>query len=122
MKDRFLLISIVLFILGGVEAAEEVGNYRIPDDILVDGKIVQQGMYKIRTEENSGDSYLELVKGEKVIAKEPAIMLPARGSGKTSIVSVRTGARDFVRIRARGGDKWFLVYFNIQHSALSTQH
>lgn len=115
MKDRLLLISTILFLFSSAEASAVLGVFKIPDDIIVNGQAVPAGMYTISIEENPADAFLELWKGETAVARERAIVLPARGSDNTTTVaSVKAGKLEFVRIRARNEDKWYIVYLQIQ--------
>jgi hypothetical protein len=122
MKIGFLLISFFLLPFSPVEAALEIGTYKIPEALMVDSQIVVAGTYGVRIDDSSDRPFIELVKGENVVAKAPAIVLPARGSATTSVVAVKTGKRELIRIRARGDDKWYIVYFPVQPPAISSQH
>ena len=113
MKLRALLVF-VLFLSVRLDAAQEIGSYKIPEDVRVDSKVVSAGIYEIRIEHESDSAFIELITAGNVVAKEPAIVLPARGTGTTTVTSVKAGKRDFVRIRVRGEANWYIAYLAVE--------
>ena len=90
--------------------AAELGNITIAVDGVLGGRPVQKGTYVLKIDESSQTPYLQLIKNGKLIATDIAIILPAKGDGKTSAQVTKIAGQEFVRIRARHGDKWFIVY------------
>jgi hypothetical protein len=114
-----LLLCVVSFSFCAFLESADIGNFPIPVDITVNGKQVPAAKYAIRIESNA----IELVKGDEVIANEPAIILPAAGPDETTITVMKSKKQDYVRIRVRFDKTWYIVYLPAtQHPVVSTQH
>jgi len=128
MIEKVLLSSMILFVCSGVWAAEEIDSYVIPSDVQIGEKIIPAGKYILRIDNNSDGAFVEILKGESEVGREKAIVLPARGSGQTTVTLIKAGKKDLVRFRIRKSDNWYILYLGIpqskatQDSALSTQH
>jgi|GEM_PF-4879083 len=125
MKIGVLFISGLFLLCNCVESASESDSLKILADVFVNGKVIVAGTYGVQIDEDSDVPCVELLKSGNVITKEPAIVLPARGTGTTSLTNVKAGKREYVRIRVRRDDKWYIVYLPLsvhpQDTALSTQ-
>jgi len=112
------VLSLVFAVPG--ESSAIIGTCALPEDVLVNGKTVLAGTYAIQIQYDSG--FLQLLKGDEVLASERAIVLPARGEDEITTTIVKTAKREYVRIRVRNDNTWFIVYLpSLQHSAISTQ-
>lgn len=92
-----------------ISAADTV-SITIPKDGVLGGRPVPSGAYKVEIDESPDKPYLRLIQKEKIVATEMAIVLPARGSGKTTVRLTKLKGKEFVRIQARQGNKWYFVY------------
>jgi len=109
-RIRWIRILFLLFAIPSSIIAAELGNITIPADGVLGGRAVQTGVYALNIDETSERPYLQLIKNGKLIATDLAIVLPAKGAGKTSVQVTKVAGKEFVRIRARHGDKWFFAY------------
>lgn len=110
MRIRWIGILLLVFSIALPVLAAELGNITIPVDGVLGGRPVQKGTYGLNIDESSHTPYLQLIKNGKLIATDLAIILPAKGDGKTSVHVTKVAGKEFVRIRARHGDKWFIAY------------
>ena len=118
MKIRFLPCFLFCLLVSFAEAAD-IGNYTIPLDVTIHGKVVPAAAYTIRVESDS----VQIVKGGEVIASETAILLPSAGDNETTITVVETKKQSYVRIRIRHDSSWYIVYLPVtKQTALSTQN
>jgi hypothetical protein len=90
--------------------AAESDSVTIPKDGTLGGRPVKSGVYRVEIDESADKPYLRLIQKEKIVATELAIVLPARGSGKTSARITKLKGKEFVRIQARFRNKWYFVY------------
>ena len=102
----FLLSVCIVSIISAADSA----SVTIPKDGILGGRPVKSGSYRIEIDESPDKPYLRLIQKEKIVATEMAIVLPARGSGKTNVRLTRLKGKEFVRIQARQGNKWYFVY------------
>ena len=108
---KTLFLAVLLLIAAGMYAySEDVGNYRIPGPVTYAGTTVETGTYTISIVEGEGGPWLQLSKGGQVVAKDLAIMIPAKSPGKTSVQVAKIAGQEFVRIRVRHGDNWYYAY------------
>jgi hypothetical protein len=123
---RILCFSLILFVGGFVCAAADSETYQIPADVQIGEKIIPAGMYVLQIEENSDAAFVVILKGGTELGREKAIVLPARGEGKTTVTQVKPTKQELVRFRIRESDNWYILYLKTvpmtQNSALSTQH
>jgi hypothetical protein len=106
---------LLLFAIPYSIIAAELGNITIPVDGVLGGRAVPKGVYSLNIDETSRTPYLQLIKNGKLIATDLAIILPAKGDGKTSAQLTKIAGKEFVRIRARHEDKWFFTYIKKTH-------
>ena len=92
-----------------LSAADSV-TVTIPKAGILGGRPVPSGVYRLEIDESAESPYLRLIQNEKIVATEVAIVLPARGSGKTSVRLTKLKGKDFIRIQARQGNQWYFVY------------
>src|SRR4026208_82558 len=125
MIEKFLFCTAAIFVFLSFTFAEETVHYKIPVDVVINQKAIPAGNYSIRVDSNT----LQIAKGETVLGSQKAIVLPARGEGKTSVTEIKAGKHSYVRIRFREEDRWFIVYLKVpkplpdtQHSELSSQN
>jgi len=90
--------------------ALELGSITVPVAAVFGGRAVPSGVYILNIDEASERPYLQLIRSGKLIATDLAIVLPARGAGKTSVQVTKVAGKEFVRIRARHENKWFFAY------------
>jgi hypothetical protein len=109
-KIKQVWIGILLFAISSPLFAAELGNITIPLDGVLGGRPLQKGTYVLNIDETSQTPYLQLIKNGKLIATDLAIILPAKGDGKTSAQVTKVAGKEYVRIQARHGDKWFFAY------------
>ena len=102
----FLILNCIAFCV----SAAELGTITIPKDGTLGGRIVQSGVYKLEIDETADQPYLRLIRNQKIVATDVAIVLPARGSGKTSVHLTKVAGKELIRIRARHGEKWYFAY------------
>ena len=107
MKTKIGL-TVLLLVVSLSAFAVDVGTYRIPTSVKAGGVDVAAGSYLIQIEDGAEGPYVQLSKDGSVVAKELAIVIPAKGPGKTS-VQVAT-VQEFVRIRVRQGENWYYAY------------
>lgn len=107
---RSILSFLLLLAAGNLTSAIEVGKIKIPVDGLFGGRPVPSGLYTLEIDETADKPYLRLIRNEQMIAADIAIVLPARGSGKTSVAITRVGKKELIRIRARHGSQWYFAY------------
>ena len=107
---RSVLSFLLLVIAGSFSFAVEIGKIRIPADATFGGRAVQAGLYTLELDETAEKPYLRLIRNEKMIAADVAIVLPARGPGKTSVSITKAGRKELIRIRARHGEQWYFAY------------
>ena len=93
-----------------VLSAADPATITIPKAGMLGNRVVAAGAYTIEIDESADKPYLRLIQNKKIIATDRAIVLPARGSGKTSVRLTKLKGKDFVRIQARHGNKWYFVY------------
>ena len=125
MIERFLAFALILLVCGFVFAAEESESIKIPSDVQIGQKVITAGTYILRIEDNSDGAYVVIMKGETEAGRDKAIVLPARGEGKTTVTLVKPAKTEFVRFRIRESDHWYILYLKTaatQDSAVSTQH
>jgi hypothetical protein len=106
MIRSFLVLACVV----SISFAADSESVTIPKDGTLGGRPVKSGVYRIEIDESAEKPYLRLIQKEKIIATELAIVLPARGSGKTSARITKLKGKEFVRIQARFRNKWYFVY------------
>ena len=107
---KFIGILFLLLATPSVILAADLGNITIPVKGLLGGRPVQPGQYTLNLDETPDRPYLQLIKNGNLIATDIAIVLPAKGAGKTSVQLTKVAGKEFVRIRARHGEKWFFAY------------
>ncbi len=108
--EKFIGILFLLLAIPSSTFAAELGNITIPVKGVLGGRTVQPGEYTLNLDETPDRPYLQLIKNGNLIATDIAIVLPARGAGKTSVQLTKVAGKEFVRIRARHGEKWFFAY------------
>jgi hypothetical protein len=107
---RSILSFLLLLVACSISSAIEVGKIKIPADATFGGRAVQAGLYTLEIDDTADKPYLRLLRNEQMIAAEVAIVLPARGPGKTSVSITKVGKKELIRIRARHGDHWYFAY------------
>ena len=105
-RSFLLLVCAVVSVLS---AADSI-TITIPKAGALGGRPVRSGYYRIEIDESADKPYLRLIQNEKIVATDVAIVLPARGSGKTSVRLTKLKGKEFIRIQARQGNKWYFVY------------
>ncbi len=95
--------------------AVEIGNYRISERADMAGTMIEPGMYTIEIVDGEDGSYIQLSKNGQAVAKDLAIVIPARGSVSRPQVQIsRIASQEFLRIRIRSGDNWYYAYLKRQ--------
>jgi hypothetical protein len=128
MIEKVLLFSLILFVSSGAWGAEEIDSYKIPSDVQIGEKIIPAGTYIVRIDDNSDGAFVEILKSGSEVGREKAIVLPARGSGQTTVMLINAGKKDLIRFRIREADNWYILYLKTpqsnpaQDSGLSTQN
>ena len=110
MKKTIGFVILLLFAVGMYAYSEDIGNYKIPGPVKYAGTVVETGTYTIQIVDGAEGPYLQLSKGDQVVAKDLAIVIPAKGAGKTSVQIAKIAGQEFVRIRVRHGDHWYYAY------------
>jgi hypothetical protein len=91
--------------------AEDIGNYRIRERVDFAGTTVEPGLYNVQIVDGDEGSNIQLSKDGQVVAKDLAIVIPARGTASRPQVQItRIANQEFLRIRVRSGDKWYYAY------------
>lgn len=93
-------------------AAVDAGNHRIPARVDFAGTVIEPGMYNIQVVDGAEGPYIQLSKGDQVVQKDLAIVIPAKG-GSVSHPQVqisKIAGQEFYRIRIRHADSWYYVY------------
>jgi hypothetical protein len=116
-----LHFQLIFICLASTLVAADLGTITIPRDGVLGGRPVQAGVYKIEIDETAEQPYLRLIKNEKMVATDLAILLPARGPGKTSVQVVKIAEKEFIRIRARYGDRWYFAYLSVATNLPATK-
>lgn len=93
-------------------AAVDTGNHRIPARVDFAGTVIEPGMYNIQIVDGAEGPYIQLSKGDQVVQKDLAIVIPARGGNvtKPQVQVTKIANQEFYRIRIRSGDSWYYVY------------
>jgi hypothetical protein len=112
MKSLFLIYVLSLWLAPFVEGADTIGNCTIPEEVLVDGKTFPASTYAVVIEDQA-TGVLQLLKGNEIMASEPAIVLPAQGPDEITAIVVKTAKHEYVRIRVRHDDSWYVVYLPV---------
>jgi len=114
-SKKFLLV--LLFLLGTsfCAFATDLGNHKIPERVTYAGTAIEPGMYMIQIVDGAEGPYLQLSKGSDVVAKDLAIVIPARGSGRNSVQIANIAGQEFLRIRVRSGENWYYAYLVRSH-------
>lgn len=107
-KASFFLAMV--FAVGLAAYADDIGNHRIPEAVTYAGTPVAAGTYMIQIVDGAEGAYLQLSKGGEIVAKDLAIVIPARGTGKDSVQVANIAGQNFLRIRVRHGDNWYYAY------------
>jgi hypothetical protein len=102
----FLLLICVV----SAAVAADPARVKIPKNGTLGGRPVTAGLYRIEIDESADRPYLRLTQNQKIVAADVAIVLPARGSGKTSVGITKLKGKEFIRIQARHRNKWYFVY------------
>lgn len=109
-RSVFVVAVHSIFIFCGVSVLADSVTISIPKAGFLGGRPVPSGIYTVEIDEMPDKPYLRLIQKGKMIATDLAIVLPARGAGKTSVRLTKTGRKEFIRVQARHGDQWFFVY------------
>ena len=90
----------------------DVGNYRIRERVDFAGTTVEPGLYNVQLiVDDAEGSTIQLSKDGQVVAKDLAIVIPARGTASSPQVQItRIANQEFLRIRVRSGDNWYYAY------------
>ncbi len=89
----------------------DVGNYRIRERVDFAGTTVEPGLYNVQIVDGADGSTIQLSKDGQVVAKDLAIVIPARGTSSSPQVQItRIANQEFLRIRVRSGDNWYYAY------------
>lgn len=110
MKKPFGMLVLLLLCVGMYASADDIGNYRIPGPVKYAGTTIESGTYTIQIVDGTEGPYLQLSKGGEVVAKDLAIVIPAKGPGRDSVQVAKIAGQEFVRIRVRHGDNWYYAY------------
>ena len=95
--------------------AVEIGTYRISERVDMAGTAIEPGKYNVEIVDGEDGSYIQLSKDGQAVAKDLAIVIPARGSVSRPQVQIsRIANQEFLRIRIRSGDKWYYAYLKRQ--------
>ena len=103
-------VLLILICIAFCVSAAELGTITIPKNGMLGGRAVPSGIYKLEIDETADQPYLRLIKNQKIVATDLAIVLPARGSGKTSVQLTKVAGKELIRIRARHGENWYFAY------------
>ena len=116
MKRTVYVVTLLLLLAGIHAFATDIGNYRIPERVMYAGQTVEPGAYTISIVDGEEGPYLQLSKGGNVVAKDLAIVIPAKGpAGKPQVQIARITGQEFLRIRVRSGANWYYAYLLRQH-------
>jgi hypothetical protein len=110
MQTGWIGILLLLIAIPSSVNAVELGNIVIPANGTLGGRAVPKGVYVLNIDQASKTPYLQLIKNRKLIATDLAIILPAKGDGKTSVQITKIAGKEWIRIQARYEDKWFFAY------------
>lgn len=102
-------------------SAEPGNTVTIPKDGVFGGRSVQSGVYTLEIDDTAEQPYLRLIKNKKIVATDLALILPARGPGKTSVQVTKVAGKELIRIRARHGDKWYFAYLFVSANSFPTK-
>ncbi|PWT93341.1 MAG: hypothetical protein C5B54_02010 [Acidobacteria bacterium] len=108
---RISLLLTLFFSAAVICAAEEVGTSRITENATFAGISVEPGVYTFEILENDDGSYIQISNAGKPIAKDLAIVIPARDRiEKPEIQIVPVSGSEFLRIRIRYEKNWYFAY------------
>lgn len=108
---RYCLVLVFLVSSALFAFAEDIGNYRVPARVEFAGTVVEPGMYTVQIVDGQEGPYIQLSKSGQPVAKDLAIVIPARGSvSRPKVEIVKVAGQEFYRIRIRSGDKWYYAY------------
>ena len=110
---KVAVLTTLLLALASISvfAAADVGNHRIRERVDFAGTPIEPGLYNIQIIDGPEGAYIQLSKNGQVVAKDLAIVIPARGSvSRPQVEITRIANQEFLRIRIRHGDSWYYAY------------
>jgi hypothetical protein len=112
LKNRKVAVLALFVLTLAVNAfAADIGNYRIRERVDFAGTTVEPGMYAVSIVDGEEGKYIQLSKDGQAVAKDLAIVIPARGTAaKPQVQITRIAGQEFLRIRIREGDSWYYAY------------
>jgi hypothetical protein len=115
---RVILCATLIFILSTIMSlwAENtnLGSFNLLRDITYEGKTITKGAYDLELEIAGEDAYLIIKKGEEVLCREMAIIMPAKrnyASPEITVVILTKDDDPILRIRVFVGDKVYSTYY-----------
>ena len=115
MLKKACFVLFLLIATGIYGFAGDIGTYRIPAAVTYGGTPVAAGNYLIQIVDGAEGPYLQLSQGGNVVAKDLAIVIPAKGPGNTAVQVAPIAGQDFWRIRVRSGDNFYYAYLQKTH-------
>ena len=111
--------GILLFILLSTAFASadvDLGNARIPETASFGGTEVAPGTYDFQLADGGDGEYIQIsAKGDKVVAKQHAIVIPAISAATKPVIQItKPENRNFLRIRIRAGENWYFAYMMLK--------
>lgn len=108
-QTSVVLCLFVLFTLAA--SADDLGTYKIPDNVKYGGTVITAGMYLIQIMQESEGAFLQLSQNGNVIARDRVIVIPARIQAAQDNVQIFNPAgKHFIRIRIRHSMNWYFAY------------
>jgi len=116
-KKRFFIPAVFILILSFAiphwAGDMQLGSFNLPRNIIYQGKTIAKGSYNLALESKNGDAYLLIKKGDEVLCREMAIIIPAKRNYSEAKIAVAVLVRDddpLLRIRAFVGNKTYSTY------------
>jgi hypothetical protein len=109
---KVAVLTLFVLTLAAVDVfAVDIGNYRIRERADFAGTTIEPGMYTVQIVDGEEGSYIQLSKDGQAVAKDLAIVIPARGGAARPQAQIqRIAGQEFLRIRVRSGDNWYYAY------------
>jgi len=112
-RSGYIAIFFLVLVSAGVAFAEvDLGNARVPETAKFGGVEVAPGAYDFQLADGGDGEYIQIsTKGDKVVAKQRAIVIPARTAATKPVIQItKPENRNFLRIRIRAGENWYFAY------------
>jgi len=117
-RNSYIAILLFVFLVAGFASADvDLGNARVPETAKFGGVEVAPGSYNFQLADGGDGEYIQIsAKGDKVVAQQRAIVIPARTAATKPVIEItKPENRNFLRIRIRAGENWYFAYMQLKN-------